>query len=88
MSKKDKLIEKLKSKPKDFTYNELKVLLEKLGFIENNKGKTSGSGVEFYNEKLNQIIKIHKPHPQNIIKEYVIKYVLDRLKKIGVIKDE
>ena len=85
MSKKDKLIERLKSKPKDFTYKELKVLLGKLGFVENNKGKTSGSRVEFYNKKLNQIIKIHKPHPQNIIKGYTIKYILDRLKEKEVI---
>lgn len=42
MSKKDKLIERLKSKPKDFTYDELKVLLNYLGFYENSKGKTSG----------------------------------------------
>ena len=47
MSKKDKLIERLKSKPKDFTYNEAKVILNSFGFIENNKGKTSGSRVVF-----------------------------------------
>ena len=35
MSKKDKLVEKLKSQPKDFTYDELKVLLNYLEFYEN-----------------------------------------------------
>jgi len=50
MSKKEKLLEKLKSKPKDFTYNEAKVILNSLGFVENNKGKTSGSRVTFINE--------------------------------------
>ncbi len=32
MSKKDKLIIKIKSSPKDFTYQEVKTLLEYLGF--------------------------------------------------------
>ena len=47
MSKIEKLLTRLYSKPKDFTYQELKTLLEQLGFIEYNKGKTSGSRVEF-----------------------------------------
>lgn len=47
MSKKDKLIQRLKSKPKDFTYDEVRTLLNYLGFGESNKGKTSGSAVKF-----------------------------------------
>ena len=38
MSKIEKLLTRLYSKPKDFTYQELKTLLEQLGFIEYNKG--------------------------------------------------
>ena len=48
MSKKEKLINRLKTKPKDFTYNEAKTLLESVGFVESNKGKTSGSRVGIY----------------------------------------
>ena len=40
MSKKDKLIQRLKSKPKDFTYDELKTLLNYLEFVEHSKGTT------------------------------------------------
>ena len=47
MCKKEKLINKLKSKPNDFTYSEMKTLLSYLGFIEYNKGKISGSRVIF-----------------------------------------
>ena len=47
MSKNEKLLEKLKSKPKDFTYDEIKKILNNLGFYEDNKGKTSGSKVAF-----------------------------------------
>lgn len=42
MSRK-KLINKLRSKPKDFTFDELETLLDLLGFTKSNKGRTSGS---------------------------------------------
>ena len=88
MSKKEKLLERLLLKPKDFTYDELKTLLISLGFIENNRGKTSGSRVEFVNQNLNEKIQIHKPHPRNVLKTYQIKDAIEVLKKLGVIKDE
>ena len=47
MSRLEKEIDRLKSRPKDYIYDEAKSLLNKLGFFENNKGKTSGSRVEF-----------------------------------------
>ena len=65
MSKLEKEIERLKSKPKDFTYDEAKKILNNFGFYENNKGKTSGSRVAFVN-KNNAKIELHKPHPGNI----------------------
>ena len=86
MSKKEKLIIKLKSKPKDFTYKEAKTLLELLGFYEFNKGKTSGSRVVFVNKITNTKIELHKPHPNNIMKMYVVKNLLNKLIEIGVIK--
>lgn len=84
MSKIEKEIERLKSKPKDFTYNEAKNLLNNLGFYENNKGKTSGSRVVFVNN--NDIkIEIHKPHPGNVLKPYQVKIILNRLIKLEVV---
>ncbi len=82
MSKLEKEIERLKSKPKDYTYEEAKSLLNKLGYIENNKGKTSGSRVTFVN-KYNIKIELHKPHPKNILKLYQIEKILKRLKERG-----
>lgn len=84
MSKLEKEIERLKSKPKDYTYEEMKNLLNKLGFYEYNKGKTSGSRVEFKDIN-NQKIIMHKPHPNNVIKEYQIKSVLKALEEMEVI---
>ena len=85
MSKVEKLINKLKHKPRDFTYEEAKKLLENLGFIEYNKGKTSGSRVAFINKEAHIKIELHKPHPNNILKLYVIKNLLDVLRQMKVI---
>ena len=71
--------------PKDFTYEEMKTLLNRLGYEEENKGKTSGSRVIFFNEQLQHSIFLHKPHPENIIKSYLMKYIEDELTAKGLI---
>lgn len=80
MSKFEKLIDRLQRKPKDFTYEELKTVLTGLGYSESNKGKTSGSRVAFINVETKHILRIHKPHPQNIIKAYALEYIINELK--------
>ena len=83
MSKKQKLIKRLKSNPRDFTFDEAKSLLHMLGFIMSNKGKTSGSRVGFYNGKIP--IFLHKPHPRNELLEYQIKQLIEILEKENLI---
>ena len=84
MSTKDKLIERFKSQPKNFTWEELVRLFGILGFTVDNKGKTSGSRVLF--EKDGEAHTVHKPHPSNITKGYVMKQALDFLIEKGYIK--
>ena len=76
MTKKDKLLVRFLSIPKAFTYNELKTLLNSLGYEEINLGKTSGSRVLFLNMIKQSKIRIHKPHPGNILKKYQIVEVI------------
>lgn len=45
MGQKEKLIEKLLSKPRNFTFNEAETLLGYFSYCRSNKGKTSGSRV-------------------------------------------
>jgi len=85
MSTKDKLIERFKNQPKNFTWDELVRLFGIFGFTIENKGKTSGSRVLF--EKDGEAHTIHKPHPSNIIKGYAMKQVLDFLTEKGFIND-
>jgi len=83
MSKKNKLIEKLKMKPKDFTFSEMETLLLSLGFLKSNKGKTSGSRVLFLRDGVP--VDIHRPHPQKELMSYQINSILKTLEKEGLI---
>ena len=86
MGSKDKLVERFKKKPKDFTYEETVSLLAHFGYSEYNKGATSGSRVEFVNEKDGNSYIMHKPHPSNIIKGYSMKQVYTYLEANGYLK--
>ena len=85
MSKKEKQIARLLSKPKDFTFDELSSLLKSLGYIVDNKGKTSGSRIAFINLSNSNIIRLDKPHPSNELKAYLINYIINKLKEKGEI---
>ncbi len=78
MSKIEKLIERLKSEPKDFTWDELTKVLAHFGYSEMKKGKTGGSRRKFTDIN-NNIISLHKPHPGNILKGYAIKQIIEHL---------
>lgn len=81
MTKLDKLIKRLLSRPKDFKYSELTSLLIQFGYQELKTRKTSGSRRAFMNEKSKHIIRLHKPHPKDILKMYQIDYLIQELKK-------
>lgn len=80
MSKKDKLLLKFLENPpkKDLTFKELNTLLISLGFI---KIEGSGSAVKFYNKDKDLLINLHKPHPSDILKVYLIKQIQNKLKE-------
>ena len=86
MSKLDKLKQKFLAKSKNFTYNELKALLSGFGYHELKTGKTSGSRVAFINDKTLHVIRLHKPHPGNILKKYQLDFVEEELKSMEVVK--
>ena len=79
MTKKEKLKQRLLQLPKDFTFEELVTVLCQLGFEQDNKGKTSGSRIRFYNQEKQLLFLAHKPHPQSIIKEKALKDIVDFL---------
>jgi hypothetical protein len=84
MSKKEKLLARLRQRPKDFTWDELASLLKKLGYEPGKKGKTGGSRRRFIHPTAPPI-SLHKPHPQNILKRYAIDDILEKLESEGMI---
>ena len=85
MGKKDKLIAKLKAKPKDFTFDEAESLLEYLSYHKNNKGKTSGSRIMFSSDEHNSQILLHKPHQRKELLDYQVKQLIEQLEQEGLI---
>lgn len=81
MTKIEKLISRLLSEPKDLTFKELTKIFKSFGFEVSNKGKTSGSRVEFYSEEMDLKYFAHKPHPEKTVKPYVIKQVIEFLEE-------
>jgi len=78
MSKKTKLLERLRSKPRDFTFDEAQTLLGMCGFNRGKTGKTGGSRVRF--ERNGVIFNMHKPHPRNELPQYVVIDLVNKLK--------
>lgn len=85
MGKKEKLKERFKTLPKDFTFEEAITLMGILGYTIHNKGATSGSRIRFKNETLGVYIDLHKPHPGSIMKEWMMKEIYKHLKANNLI---
>ena len=77
-----KLLERLRSRPKDFRWEQLKTVLSGFGYEEE---KGSGSRRKFFNPTTGVSISLHQPHPGNELKSYQIKDVLEHLKQEGLL---
>ena len=85
MGQKEKLIAKLKSNPRSFTFSEAEALLGYFSYYRSNKGKTSGSRVMFVSDVYKTKILIHKPHPRKELLEYKIKQLIEQLEQEGLL---
>lgn len=82
MSKKDKLVNRPLEKPKDFSFDEMVALLS---YYDYKLRQGSGSGVKFIKEESGEVINFHRPHPNGILKRYVLDQVIEKLKKDGLL---
>lgn len=64
---------------RDLTFEELEMLFSLLGYT---KKEGKGSRVRFANKETGDIFNMHKPHPGNILKSYVVKEVCEKIKGI------
>lgn len=81
MSRKEKLLKKFLHIPikKDLTFSELTTLLLACGYV---KIDGNGSAVKFFNKDKDSLINLHKPHPSDILKIYLIKQIQQKLKEV------
>jgi predicted RNA binding protein YcfA (HicA-like mRNA interferase family) len=82
MSRHEKLLKRILSRPSDFEWDEAVTLLNHFGFevLAN-----TGSRRKFKHIESNALIIIHKPHPGNILKDYAVKEIIEALKEGGFI---
>jgi hypothetical protein len=86
MSRRDKALRRFLSRPADFRFDEMSRMLKDLGYEEIRSGKTSGSRVAYLNKLTGHIIRLHRPHPGNIVKRYQMELIEGALRAEGLIK--
>lgn len=84
MGRKEKLLARLQQRPKDFTWDELTSLLKSLGYVQRKTGKSGGSRRRFVHTTA-PTITLHKPHPNRIVRMYVINDILELLRREEII---
>ena len=83
MSKHEKLMRRITSSPKDFTWSELVSLMKSLSYDLQTAG---GSGRKFVFGETKSTLFIHEPHPAKVLKPYQVRDVILHLKKDGFLK--
>lgn len=82
MSKKEKLLEKVKQRPKNLTWDEVKTLMRKCGF-EMVNAKGGGSRRTFVHIISRQKVSLHEPHPQPTLLPYMVDLLIEALEQAG-----
>lgn len=82
MSKKEKLLEKIFSRPANFTWDEAVKLMKQYNF---ELAKHSGARRVFKHTSGLKIF-LHEPHPQNTLLNYAMEKLIEGLKAAGEIK--
>ena len=75
MARQEKLVRRFRGRPSDFAWQELVRLLEGLGYSEARTGSSGGSRRRFVHPDA-PAISLHEPHPNSIVKRYVIDELL------------
>jgi predicted RNA binding protein YcfA (HicA-like mRNA interferase family) len=78
MTKREKALERLLSKPSDFQWSELKTLMESFGY---ELKTTGGSGRKFIHSETRATLFMHEPHPAKVLKNYQVREVIRFLKQ-------
>lgn len=85
MARIESLLKKLCAKPTpaDFRFSELQRVMTYFGYLESDKGATSGSRVKFYHPETKAVMLLHKPHPGDVMAKAAVDSVVKFLKEHG-----
>jgi hypothetical protein len=78
MSKLQKAVARLLTKPADYTWDELRSLMVGFGYELRTSG---GSGRKFLDPSTKALFFLHEPHPSKILKAYQVRAVVQFLRK-------
>ena len=81
----DTLLDRLckKPTPSDFRFSDVRKIMAHFGYLESNKGATSGSRVKFYHPETKAVMLLHKPHPGDQMVKSAVDAVVNFLKEHG-----
>lgn len=82
MSKFEKALARLRSRPKDFTWRELQAVMNHFGYEELKGG---GSRRKFINYENKVSVSLHEPHPSPHMKLYAVAIIIDHLTEEGLL---
>jgi hypothetical protein len=77
MTKRQRALDRLLTKPADYTWSELRSLMEGFGYELQAVG---GSGRKFVDPISGSGLFIHQPHPSSILKAYQVKLAIQFLR--------
>ncbi|WP_080797949.1 type II toxin-antitoxin system HicA family toxin [Arabiibacter massiliensis] len=83
MTRVEKLVERLMSRPRTFRFDDAVRVMSWHGFELDEKGKTSGSRVRFYRESDGRILLMHMPHPSGELKAAAVREMASFLEDVG-----
>ena len=85
MSRIDTLLNRMQAlpTPANIRYSEVKKVMSHFGYVESNKGATSGSRVKFYHPETKAVLLLHKPHPEDVMPKAAVETVIQFLKERG-----
>lgn len=84
MARKEKLVDRLRGKPKDYTWSEACAVMKACGFELYNRG---GSRRMFRHTRTRRKVILHEPHPRPTLLAYQMELLIEGLREVGEIRE-
>lgn len=86
MTKRDKRLERLLAKPKDFTWDEMLAVMKQYNCQWFPNGGGSSHGV--FQHESGLVFNSYRPHPSGIVLRYQLSAAIEFLKRVNEVEEE